>query len=529
MFTLGSQTACDGLRDLWAPKVRAAASLDAPETLEALRASARPGDRVEVRRRPREGFDFRCGHSGLCLVVLPIALAVSVLPPLYDDASLSRGGQTRFRGAFDLRGRLVQGVIRDGGMQRELRRVHLPALDQDWLVEVARAPILPDGGVGPVTRTPIARQVDLVGPYRRAMIVARSPQARGGLAAEAVRTLGTDAVPIALERIAARDDEAVSTMFTNLCSASVPSQGVLIEDASFDAARTALLGAFVAAATPTASGAALSCAGLSAAQRTRLVQTLTREVCSGPPAGAARALAQLTTLDGELRCEGPRAPIVAALQERPADPAAVGRALDGEDEVLRSAVLCRLDPERFHAVLVRAQGPAAAAVLARLAASAWRPDLAQGRELLRRWAIAQDAIARVAVIDLLARLPRPAAEALRGEVDAIGDAGAANDTLTLRVALGDRARFADALRAMPSGHVTWITDGAGPNFTVAPSVALFAHAFWVSGCSEEEVRRGQDAVTAGRDPAACAGAAPWPRPTVQRSLWESEARRLTPR
>lgn len=285
MFTLGSQTACDGLRDLWAPKVRAAASLDAPETLEALRASARPGDRVEVRRRPREGFDFRCGHSGLCLVVLPIALAVSVLPPLYDDASLSRGGQTRFRGAFDLRGRLVQGVIRDGGMQRELRRVHLPALDQDWLVEVARAPILPDGGVGPVTRTPIARQVDLVGPYRRAMIVARSPQARGGLAAEAVRTLGTDAVPIALERIAARDDEAVSTMFTNLCSASVPSQGVLIEDASFDAARTALLGAFVAAATPTASGAALSCAGLSAAQRTRLVQTLTREVCSAPPRG----------------------------------------------------------------------------------------------------------------------------------------------------------------------------------------------------------------------------------------------------
>lgn len=529
MFTLGSQTSCDGLRDLWAPKPRAVASLDAPETLGALRARARPGDRVEVRRRPREGFDFRCGHSGLCLVVLPLAVAAAVIPPLYDDASLSRGGQTLFRGAFDLRGRLVQGVARDGGAQREVRRVHLPALDQHWLVEVARAPILPDGGVGPVTRTPIARQVDLIGPYRRAIIGARSPQSRGGLAAEAVRTLGADAVAIAQERITARDDEAVSVMLTDLCSAAAPSRGLLIEDASLDAARTALLGAFVRAATPTASGAALSCPGLSEAQRTRLVQALTLEVCSGTPAGAARALSHLTTLDGELRCHGPREPIVAALQERPADPAAVERALDGEPEVLRSAAVCRLDPERFHAVLLRAQGPAAAAALARLAASAWRPDLAQGTGLLRRWALAQDAPTRIAVIDLLARLPRPEAEALRGEVDAVGDAGAANATVALRVALGDRARFADALRAMPAGHVTWITGGAGPNFTVAPSAALFAHALWVSGCSEEDVRRGWEAVTAGRDPVACAGVAPWPRPSVQRSLWESEARRLTPR
>lgn len=520
-LALTAPLGCDGLSALFASKPRTAAGLDAPETVAALRARARGGVRAEVRRQPRSRFDFRCGHSGACLVLLPVALAASALPPMLDLGTLTRGDETLFEGVYDLRGRLVMGVARDGGVRREIRRVRLRGLDQSWLAEVARAPILPDGGVGPVTRSRLAPQLHLVASYRAALARERTPAGRGRLAVEAVFAMGREAIPLALPQIEARDDVAVAVTLGSVCSPPTHQLQVWIDDAELDAARRALLGAFVDRPTPEAAAVALRCPVLTDAQRARLVALLSREVCEADGRRANRALRALTALDPALRCEGPRAPIVRALRGDAVDPAALGAALATQDQALRDEALSRVDAARYASLLLAAQGPARLAALARLASSSWRPDLAAGRELLAAWPqLPADEVARTAVVDLLARLSPEHATALRGSLPAAGDVVAARASLPLRVALGAPGAIAEAAREVHGEHVVWMVGEGGPNFSSRPGRAIYAQALWCVGCVEAEVRG---------ESATCAGPAPWPRPEIQRSLWASEARRLAPR
>src|SRR3954447_21516953 len=69
---------------------KAVSYVDAPTTLEAVRAKSHPPDvTVQVERITKtQSLGAGCGHSPACLIIVPILLAGALFPEQYDVATI---------------------------------------------------------------------------------------------------------------------------------------------------------------------------------------------------------------------------------------------------------------------------------------------------------------------------------------------------------------------------------------------------------------------------------------------------------
>lgn len=196
--------------------------VDAPGTLVAVREQhAPPGVVVTVERKTRHAGGGACGHSPLCLILVPVMIFDAIFPETWDEATITRDGALTYTGTFDTDGELLQARTREDAGWVDLRRLDLDALGRSYVVAVGRAPALADGSPGESVPVTVQSQVDVVGAYRKALDGAGDGR-RGDLLVEVLEWLGDEAVPLLVERLPTEAGRVQAEVFEAACVRSPP-------------------------------------------------------------------------------------------------------------------------------------------------------------------------------------------------------------------------------------------------------------------------------------------------------------------
>ena len=198
-----------------------------PTDIEQLRdMHAPPEVVVDVQRvaRPKTG-GAACGHSPLCVVILPALLYEHYSPERYDQVSVHQlrpGGKAQeiWAGSFETDGTLLQAVALDEDRFVSLRLLRLDQLGRHVVVESGTAAVLGDGTPGDFSPTTVQSQVDLLAEYRVALDAAdgaRRAEDRGELLVEVWTWLGDEALPLLHERLPGEADAAQAPVMERLC------------------------------------------------------------------------------------------------------------------------------------------------------------------------------------------------------------------------------------------------------------------------------------------------------------------------
>lgn len=207
-------------------------ALDLPQTLAAWRALDHPPARtVDVRREQEGHIDTGPAERRLGIFSLPliaVALLVARGPTRFQRATVTARGAPERVGDFDADERLYRAWLFDGGVVRVIQRVELPSLHRTYLFEMGHAPRLGDGGMGPVTPTPLLPQGDVAATAARAIDhpeapargVAPDPPAwRARVAREAVALLQEESVALVRGWVRERavSDEGLGALVLAIC------------------------------------------------------------------------------------------------------------------------------------------------------------------------------------------------------------------------------------------------------------------------------------------------------------------------
>jgi hypothetical protein len=194
---------------------------DVPATLKDAKALAKAGQvTVEVERVTKTAGGGGCGHSGLCLVFVPIMLYDAMFPEQWDVVTVKSGEAETFTGTYKTNGELIEGRLAlPGGETKQVAWMQLDALNKRVLVEVARFRPGPDAGLIR-TPTPLATQHDFVTDYRAALKDESKPDKRGALLRESLQWLDAEALPLVKERLAdaAEPDAAKAAVMDLVCA-----------------------------------------------------------------------------------------------------------------------------------------------------------------------------------------------------------------------------------------------------------------------------------------------------------------------
>jgi len=177
--------------------------VDEPTTLDAVRALHHPPEVVvEVTKGDKEGGSGggACGHSPICILLLPVIIEDLAFPVHYQNASVKTAGKLSYEAVFYHHGQFFRATARDDKVAREIQFLALNALERNVVVEVGRAPLDAQGKPGEFTRTRVQSQVDLLTPYTKLLSDPNTP-ARALALLEVVRVLGDDAIPLLKARL----------------------------------------------------------------------------------------------------------------------------------------------------------------------------------------------------------------------------------------------------------------------------------------------------------------------------------------
>ncbi len=160
-----------------------------PDTVEAAQALHAPPDVVvNVARVTKESGGGACGHSPVCLVLLPIIVWQAVFPEKVDAIGITEGGTPTVTGEWETDGDLIWAERRDGSTVRAARLLNLEALDRRIVVVAATATVDAGGVTSAYTPVTVQSQVDLVGAYEKKLSTTSGTHAN--LLTEEVAALG---------------------------------------------------------------------------------------------------------------------------------------------------------------------------------------------------------------------------------------------------------------------------------------------------------------------------------------------------
>ncbi len=184
-----------GLLALWlggcarcASKVEFESFVSVPTELAAVGELDDPPDvvvKVEKRAAPKGGGGG-CGHSPVCLIIIPFAVAEALFPEKLRIATVSEKGRETYHGVFRENGQFVQALAFVDGLWRKIALLQLPELGRNLVVEVAHSPADAEGMLAPATEELLAGRghagLGRAGAARRGLQAGRPARARGGSA-----------------------------------------------------------------------------------------------------------------------------------------------------------------------------------------------------------------------------------------------------------------------------------------------------------------------------------------------------------
>ncbi|MEQ9498130.1 MAG: hypothetical protein RIT81_14760 [Deltaproteobacteria bacterium] len=170
-------------------------AVDIPIDLDALRERHAPPQvvvKIEEQTR-RRGGGGGCGHSPLCVIVLPFMVYDAVFPERWEEVTITEGGEITFFGSYERSGALIEAHTQEGDRVRYFGRLELKALHRRLYVQLGEATLAEDGAVGARHRTPIQPQVDVLALYTEELAEEDDADDRARLILEAVQWLGPEA------------------------------------------------------------------------------------------------------------------------------------------------------------------------------------------------------------------------------------------------------------------------------------------------------------------------------------------------
>lgn len=138
-----------------------------------------------------------CGHSPVCLVLLPVLAWQAVFPPEVDLVDVREAGGGRVHGEYEPGGDLIWGERTDGSTIVGARLLALPTLGRRLVVASGRGELGADGTPGALVPVTVLSQVDLDVAYEAALGAEADPERRAELLVEAVDALHVEAAPLA--------------------------------------------------------------------------------------------------------------------------------------------------------------------------------------------------------------------------------------------------------------------------------------------------------------------------------------------
>lgn len=220
---------------LWALLVLAVAScrgcdppqqsaVDVPTTLASAKAmSAPPAVVVTVERKKREvSAGGGCGHSPLCVLLLPVLLLAPLFPDKWDEVRIVREGSPYYEGRFTTEGRFLDAVVRQDGVARSIGVLMLDKLGRHVVVEIARAPLGSSGEPGEYVRSPILPQVDLTKEYAAKLATLRAPDDRSALLLEYAHWLAAESNAWLASIAPDEHADSAGALLADLCPADAP-------------------------------------------------------------------------------------------------------------------------------------------------------------------------------------------------------------------------------------------------------------------------------------------------------------------
>jgi hypothetical protein len=483
-------------------------AVDVPVTLAAVRALHHPPDVVvEVTRQVRSKGGGACGHSAICLLLIPIIIYDELFPEKWDQATITDHGLILYEGRFTTGGAFLEATSRKDGFARSIAVLPLDRLKRRVIVEAARAPLLPDGTDGVFVKTPILPQIDLPAEYTRALADAKDASDRAALLVEASTWLGEEALPLLRKTLPGESDKGASLTVAGLCKSPGEEQGKLVR-----AEVLALLAAKPGLETSTEG---LRCAVLSHDTRAArpFAQALGGLICEAPEAStaksAARAFGAVVGTSEEAKAEVgaelqaakveaatklplctriERTVLLKLLAEQPVTGADMQSALS--DEELGDAIASYLDPAKPEiraAIFAALPGRKSdSSLLGLLEGGEWIPSAEELKTLAAiypRTGTSSDGARRDRSVFLLfarAKGEPARVDGARKVLEAAVAAAAERDRPRLRAALvllGDKAQALPASRGLTGmTHMP----GRGAQVSIVEALRL-------AGCTDEEI------------------------------------------
>lgn len=249
-----------------------------PDTVEAANALNAPPDvTVVVTRVTRETGGGNCGHSAVCLIVLPILLWEAVFPPQVDSIVITEGGKQTVTGEWEVDGDLIWAERREGNTVKAARLLNLEHLGRRIVIVGGTAQVDAGGVTGPFTPVTVQSQVDLLAAYEKELSTTSNTHA--SLLNEELGALGVEAMPAVAARLSnpAEEEDARAAVLQNVCSGSDPQGDALL-------LRRTLVQAASKASQPEDARLGLECALGDAAPNATTVRAflgvLTNDICT---------------------------------------------------------------------------------------------------------------------------------------------------------------------------------------------------------------------------------------------------------
>ncbi|GDX78877.1 hypothetical protein LBMAG42_06880 [Deltaproteobacteria bacterium] len=482
--------------------------LAVPSTVQEAKAlHAPPTVTVVVARETRASGGGACGHSPVCLVLLPVLVWEVAFPPQVDVIDIAEATGATIHGEWEPDGDLLWAERREGGVARAARLLDLPELGRRLVVEGARAPLGADGQAGEFAPTTVQSQLDLVAAYRAAL------EGRSGrhaeLLTEAVGALGIEGLTLLAEWLPKPDEaEARLQVLTSICGGPLEGEALTL--------RLTALGAIAPIAEPELSARGLTCAleTPGSTQAPQFAAALVRPVCADAsmartddvhhlsaevPGAHALLLAAAQDCPRETRrtliarAAGAPASAVAVRALIDSDPDAAVRLvpyLDPNDSADRAALFAHLlNAEEVGPTIDRL------AEVADLSPTSSEADILVDAYLRYEATLLGRRDPQGTILALLARTPAPARHAALGRLSAVKEKDRRVEAISARLVLGDESVRAEVFAAR---GIAECPDG----ISIISEGELAAQAMFLAGCSCADF----DAIQRGKRPTSpCSG------------------------